>query len=190
MQRSDKDRPGMTGQLLRRTLDRLYLVTGVLGAVAIVLLCVLILVQVVTRLFLLPVAGLDEVAAWAVAGSAMLPLAYTFRHAAHIRVDLIISHVGRGAKRMMEIVSLVLAAAMVSFMAYAAIDMVWDSFEFGEMSSGQIVVPLWLPQIPLPVGVSVFAIALLDDLVTVLIGGAPSWEARHQRAVERAAEEI
>jgi len=186
----DKDRSGMTNGLLRRSLDRLYLVTGVLGALTMIVLVLLILAQIVTRLLVLPVPGLDELAAWSVAGCALLPLAYTFRHGVHIRVDLVISHVGPGKRRAMEIVALAAASAMVSFMAYAAIDMVWDSYEFGEMSSGQIVVPIWIPQIAIPVGVSVFAIALIDDLVTVLLGGTPSWEQHQTSAVDRAAEEI
>jgi len=181
---------GTAAGWLRRLLDGLYAATGVVGALTIVLLAALILVQISTREAELGVVGLDELAAWAVAGSALMPLAHTFRHGTHIRVDLIVAHVSPVNRRRMEIAALALGTAMTGFMAYATIDMVLDSYEFGEMSAGQIVVPLWLPQLPLPVGVSVFALALLDDLVTLLLGGSPSWEQVHESAVERAAEEI
>lgn len=177
--------------MVRRTLDALYLLGGVLGAVALVAIGVLIMGNVVARQLGRVIPSADDLTAFAVAGSAMLPLAYTFRHAAHIRVDLVIGRFRGPARAAMEVLVLGIGAAMVGFFAFATFDLMTDSFEFDEVSQGMLKVPLWLPQLMLPVGAGLFALALVDDLVVVLAGGVPSYRAGEAAsALDRAAGEL
>lgn len=176
--------------MLRRALDALYVVSGVTGAVALVAIGLLILVQVVLRQVggLLP--GGDDMTAFAMAACAMLPLAYAFRHAAHIRVDLIIGRVRGRARTVMEAVALCLAAGMALLFAWASVDLVVDSVAFEEVAQGMLAIPLWLPQSFMAAGAVVFAIALLDDLVVLLAGGVPSYRRGGASGLDRAAEEL
>jgi TRAP-type C4-dicarboxylate transport system permease small subunit len=177
--------------VLRRGLDALYLAGGVAGALALVAIAVLILASVVARQIGRVVPSADDMTAFAVAGSAMLPLAYTFRHAAHIRVDLIIGRFKGPARTALEALLLTISAAMIGFFAYAAFDQMTDSFEFEEVSQGMLKIPLWLPQMAMPVGAGLFALALLDDLVVVLTGGMPSYRVGEAAsALERAVGEL
>jgi TRAP-type C4-dicarboxylate transport system permease small subunit len=177
--------------VLRRALDGLYLLGGVLGALAIVAIALLILSSVVARQIGRVVPSADDLTAFAVAGSAMLPLAYTFRHAAHIRVDLVIGRFKGRARTAMEALVLGVSFAMVAFFAYAAFDTMTDSYAFEEVSQGMLKIPIWLPQLSLPVGAGLFALALLDDLVVVLAGGTPSYRAGEgASALDRAAQEL
>jgi TRAP-type C4-dicarboxylate transport system permease small subunit len=176
--------------LLRRILDSLYLAGGVAGAVYMVAIAIVILAQVLGRQVGVQVTGGDDLSAWAVAGAGLLPLAYTFRHGAHIRVDLIIARLSGSRRRAMELVALGLASAMLAFFAFASVTMVWDSFVFGEIAQGLLRWPIWIPQIAQAVGAALFALALFDDLVTVLGGGTPSWERQASGALERAGEEL
>jgi hypothetical protein len=41
---------------------------------------------------------------------------------------------------------------------------------------GVIAVPLWIPQLGMSVGLSILTIALLDELLHLLFGGAPRYE--------------
>lgn len=176
---------------MRRALDALYLAGGVLGALSLAAIAALILAGVLARQVGLTVPSSDDMSSFAVAGSALLPLAYTFRHAAHIRVDLIIGRTSGAARTALEMVALGLSFAMVAFFAYASLDQMTDSFEFGEVSQGMLKIPLWLPQLCMPIGAGLFALALLDDLVVVMAGGVPSYRAGEAAsAVERAAEEL
>ncbi|MBM3525653.1 MAG: TRAP transporter small permease [Alphaproteobacteria bacterium] len=176
--------------MLRRTLDTLYFAGGVLGAAYMVAIAVLILVQIAGRQFGVQVRGVDDLSAWAVAGAALLPLAYTFRHGAHIRVDLIIGRLEGGPRRAMEILALALAAGMIGYFAFASVTMVWDSLVFGDIAMGLLKWPIWIPQIAQGIGAALFALALLDDLVVVATGGTPSWEQHQQGALDRAGEEL
>ncbi len=177
--------------MLRRGLDALYLAGGVAGALALLGIALLILVSVAARQVGRVVPSADDMTAFAVAGSAMLPLAYTFRHAAHIRVDLIIGRFKGPARTVLEALLLAISAGMIGFFAYAAFDQMTDSLEFDEVSQGMLKIPLWLPQLAMPVGAGLFALALLDDLVVVLAGGTPSYRAGEgASALDRAAEEL
>jgi TRAP-type C4-dicarboxylate transport system permease small subunit len=176
--------------VLRRALDALYLVSGIAGAIALVGIGVLILVQVVLRQVggLLP--GGDDMTAFTMAACATLPLAYAFRHGAHIRVDLVIGRVRGAARSVMEGVALGLAAMMALLFAWSSVDLVIDSVEFHEVAQGMLAIPLWLPQSCMAAGTVVFAIALLDDLAVLLAGGEPSYRRGGTGALDKAAEEL
>jgi TRAP-type C4-dicarboxylate transport system permease small subunit len=177
--------------VVRRALDALYLLGGVLGALSLVAIAVLILAGVLARQVGRVLPSSDDMTAFAVAGSAMLPLAYTFRHAAHIRVDLVIGRLQGRSRTAMEALVLALALAMVAFFAYATFDGMTDSYEFEEVSQGMLKIPIWLPQLALPIGAGLFALALLDDLVVVLSGGVPSYRGGEgTSALDRAAGEL
>ncbi|MBR0651736.1 TRAP transporter small permease [Roseomonas terrae] len=176
---------------LRRGLDGLYVLGGILGGVALFAIAAIIAAQVVGRQFGLTVLGADDLTAFAVAGSASLPLAYAFRHGAHIRVDLIIGRLSGGPRFVMETIALLLTTGLVSFFAYSMLDLAWDSFEFEDVAQGSIAWKLWVPQGMVGSGVALFAICLIDDLAVHLSGGTPSYRrAAEASAMERAAEEL
>jgi len=177
--------------LLRRALDALYLLGGVLGAVALAAIAVIIAAQVIGRQFGATVLGADDLTAFAVAASATLPLAYAFRHGAHIRVDLIVGRLSGASRFAMETLALLLAAGLCAFFAWSMFDLATDSFEFGDVAQGSVAWKLWIPQAMVAGGVGLFALCLLDDLVVHLAGGTPSYRrAAEVSALERAAEEV
>jgi TRAP-type C4-dicarboxylate transport system permease small subunit len=176
---------------LRRALDALYLAAGIAGACAFIGIGVVIAAQVTFRQLSRPLPGADDLTAYLVACSVVLPLAYAFRHGAHIRVDLVIGRLRGSARTAAEALVLILAAAMAGFLTYALADLTADSWEFGDVAQGTVPWPLWLPQAVLAFGAGVFAIALLDDLASVLAGGRPSYRrAEGTSAIDRAAGEL
>lgn len=177
--------------LLRRAFDALYLGFGVAGTVALAAIAAIIAAQVVGRQFGWQFGGADDLTAFAVAGSALLPLGYAFRHGAHIRVDLIIGHVQGRARFVMETVALAATAGLAAFLAYAVGDLAFDSWQFEDVAQGTVPWLLWYPQAACAAGCAVFAIALLDDLAVHLAGGVPSYRrAAEASALQRATEEI
>ena len=176
---------------LRRGLDLLYLAGGIAGGLALAAIGVIIAAQVIGRQFGLSLDGADDLTAFAVAGSALLPLAYAFRAGAHIRVDLIIGNVKGGARFAMETLALVLATGLAIFLAWSVGDLAYDSWQFEDVAQGTVPWLLWVPQSACAVGCALFGISLLDDLVVHLSGGTPSYRrAAEESAVERALGEI
>jgi TRAP-type C4-dicarboxylate transport system permease small subunit len=177
--------------VLRRALDALYMASGLAGALALAAIGGIIAVQVVGRQFGATLPGADDLTAFSVAGSAMLPLAYAFRHGAHIRVDLIIGRLRGQARFVMEALALFISAALCAWFAYSMTDLASDSFEFEDVAQGTVPWKLWVPQALVAAGATVFAVSLLDDLLVHLAGGVPSYRrAAEKAALERAAEEL
>ncbi len=178
-------------QALRRALDALYLAGGVAGAIAIIAIGLLVLVQIIGRQAGFHLPGSDDLTAYAVAASATLPLAYTFRHAAHVRVEVVIGRFSGRSRHALETVALAIAAAVAVLFAYSSFDTMIDSWTFEEVAQGMLAVPIWIPQIALVIGSGLFALALVDDLIVALAGGEPSYRRAAQRSArERAAEEV
>ncbi len=176
---------------VRRALDALYLLGGIAGALALVAIGSIIAVQVAMRLLGAVLLGADDLTAFAVAAAGTLPLAYTFRHGAHIRVDLVLGRLRGRARFVMETLALLIATGIAAAFAYSMLDLTTDSLAFGDVSAGSLAWPLWVPQLLAAFGTGLFALALLDDLAVLLAGGTPSYRrAEAASAIERAAEEI
>ncbi len=162
--------------LLRRALDRLYNISGIAAAVCLAGICVLMLAQSIAREAGLLIRGADDISAWLCAACAFLALAHTFRKGELIRVGLWVERLGVAARRRAEILSLLIAALCVSYMTWAIARFVFESWKFNEVAQGLIKIPIWIPQLSVVLGTLIFLIAVLDELVTVLRGGKPSYQ--------------
>jgi TRAP-type C4-dicarboxylate transport system permease small subunit len=161
---------------LRRFLDRLYTWSGVLAALCVFGICALMLAQAFGRSAGFLVRGADDIVAWLCAAASFLALGHTFRHGELVRVGLLLDRVGPGARRVMEIVSLAVAALFVGYMLWAVTNFVYESWKFKEVAQGLIKVPIWIPQLTFLVGAAILFVAILDELVLVLRRQKPAYQ--------------
>jgi TRAP-type C4-dicarboxylate transport system permease small subunit len=166
-------------------LRRLYDLCAYLAAVCVFLIFAAMIASTVARVFGIAVAGVDDVVSWLTAAAASLAMAHTFRYGDFVRMTLVIETLGPRKRRAVEL--LALAAALV-FTGYAAtwiVISVYDSWRYQEMTTGLLVVPLWIPQTAFAFGAVLLFVALLDELASVLRGATPSYvaavEGRHAR---------
>ena len=174
---------------MRRFLDRLYGASGALAAIFLVAICGVVLLQVGANLvdtvsgFLtgepvgIVVPSYAEFAGFFLAAASFLALAYTLRCGGHIRVSLVISHLGAAPRRAVELICILIAAAVSAYFAWFMLDLVIESFRYEDVSTGMVPVRLWIPQASLAVGLLVLVIALIDEFISVLYGARPSYEA-------------
>jgi TRAP-type C4-dicarboxylate transport system permease small subunit len=160
---------------MRRALDALYTATALLGALFIVAIGVLMSAQVLGRELGIQVKGADDLTAWSVVAAGFLPLAHTYRHGGHIRVTLLIDKARGPLRRALELAVLITALFFVGFLTWSGFDMVRDSIRFDDLSQGLITIPIWIPQISIPIGTLILTIAIFDDILTTVFGGAPSY---------------
>jgi TRAP-type C4-dicarboxylate transport system permease small subunit len=161
---------------LRRFLDRLYAASGALAALCIAAICVLMLAQAGGREFGLLIRGADDITAWLCAASAFFALGHTFRHGELVRVGLWIDMLGPQKRRYAELVALTLTALFVGYMTWAVVRFVYDSWQFHEVAQGLIQLPIWIPQLSFVIGVSIFLVAVLDELVAVVRNEKPAYQ--------------
>lgn len=160
---------------LDQTLNRLYLLCGVVAASAIVAIAVLVALSILTRLAGVYVGGLTEGAGYAMAAAGTFGLAYTFGAGGHIRVDLVLNLLPGKSRFSIELLSLVVTTGVILFLTYYVIRMVSISWKFGDLSDGSDELPLWLPQLPAAIGFTVFALALCHHLVRYVFTRKITW---------------
>ena len=160
---------------MRPVLDGLYRVSGGMAAFCLAAIAALVVIQVTGRLFGVLVPGADDLAGYALMASTFLALASTLRAGVHIRVTLLLRRASPVRRRAVELWCLGLGAAICAYLTWHVGDMAWDAWHFGERSTGNLSVPLWMPQSIMAVGALILAIAFLDDFVRVVCGGSPSY---------------
>lgn len=164
-----------------RALDWLFHGGGILAAIFLAAVGLLTLAQILGRLlgFLVPSGA--EFAGFAMAASTFFALAWTLRRGSHIRVSLFVQKLQPRYRNAIEIWCLLIAAVIVGLLAYSTVLMVWDSYDFGDLSSGLVAIPLWIPQVAMALGVILLEIAILEQMVLVLRGREPTYR-RHEDA--------
>lgn len=170
---------------LRKGLDGLYLVSGWLAGVFLVSIFVIMLALSAGRPLGIDVPAGDDFASWAMAASAFLGLAHTFRSGEMIRVGLLVERFTGRTRQAFETAALLIGTAAAIYFAWYAFDMNRTSFQFNDLAQGVIAMPLWIPQIGFSGGLIILAIAMVDELVHVLFGGFP----RHEKPAPETAEE-
>lgn len=170
---------------MRALLDWLYRASGAVAAFFLFAICVVVLLQVGANLIDavikafggapigLVIPSYAEFTGYFLAAASFLALAYTLRAGDHIRVELVLQRLGAGVRRAAEIWCAAASAAVSMYFTWYSTGLVFESIEFGDLSPGIVPVPLWIPQAAMALGLAVLAIALLDDLVRLLRGGAP-----------------
>ena len=161
---------------MRRFLDRLYSASGALAALCLASIFVLMLAQAVGREFGLLIRAADDVTSWLCAASAFLALGHTFRHGELVRVGLFIDLLKGGSRRAAEIAALGITSLFVGYMAWAVAKFVYESWKFKEVAQGLVKIPIWIPQLCFVIGVLIFLVAILDDLIVVLKKEKPSYQ--------------
>ncbi|MCM2562961.1 TRAP transporter small permease [Lutimaribacter sp. EGI FJ00015] len=172
--------------MLTRSLNAIYWAAGVMAGVFLVAICVIVSAQIVARQLGTIIPSADQFAGFCLAATSFLGLAYSFRHGSHIRVTLFVRGLRGLAGRLFLAIALATAAAMTLLLAWHTIGMVLQNFSRGEVTSGLVPVPLWFPQLGMAVGVTLFGIAIVEDLVRTLAGHDPSFieaENRNQAQV-------
>ncbi|GAB4576686.1 MAG: hypothetical protein Tsb0019_01420 [Roseibium sp.] len=173
---------------MRKALNALYQASTVLAACCLVAIASLVVLQVAGRLLdgARRLAGLDplgllvpslaEIAGFLLVGASFLALAGTFRNADHIRVSILLQTVPPKLARLLNIWAVAVALVLAGFFTWHAGWLAFDSYSYNEVSFGIIPIPLVYPQTVMTVGLFVFSLALVDDLILSLSGAAPSFE--------------
>jgi len=166
--------------VIDRILTVVFKTAGLVAGAFLVIIAILVVAQITGRLVGIQVVGADEFARYSLAATSFLGLSYAFRMGAHIRVTLLVDRFPNGLRRAFLILALLIGIAIIGYLAFNTVLMVIETWEFKEMSPGQIRYPLWIPQLSMAIGMVLFAVALLEDLGRVLLGKAPNFEANKE----------
>ncbi|MCC7326290.1 MAG: TRAP transporter small permease [Burkholderiales bacterium] len=138
-----------------------------LAAVALLTSMAVIAYSVVMRYALnQPVPWVDELAGYLLVACVMLAAADALRQGEHIAVDIVTERLSRRARRWTARFGLVAVALSALLLAVQGYDMVAFSRMVGLMSNGYLAVPMWIPQLLVPVGAVLLLLAALAEFAT------------------------
>jgi TRAP-type C4-dicarboxylate transport system permease small subunit len=165
-------------------LDRLFTWSGYLAGVFLVTIAVLVVAQIVARMLNTQIPSADEFAGYSLAASSFLGLAYSFRSGSHIRVTLLTERWSTKAQRIMLLLTLIFTIIMIAIWGYNSLAMVFESWKFKDMSTGILKYPIWIPQLSMGIGVTLFCLAIIEDLVNVMRGKEPNFEKNKEKVMD------
>ncbi|AVO51366.1 TRAP transporter small permease [Ectopseudomonas mendocina] len=151
-------------------LRKLYTLSGLLAGLFLILICVLIVAQILARQFGTMIPSTDEFAAYCMAASGFLALPYALMRGAHIRVELLFRLLPQRSLFAVEVLGNVVGLLIAAYLAWYCALFVLESYEFREVSSGLLPIPMWIPQIPMVLGTVILVIAMAERLVLVCRG--------------------
>ncbi|MEO6566906.1 MAG: TRAP transporter small permease [Casimicrobiaceae bacterium] len=152
-----------------------------LAAIALLASMAMIVYSVVMRYVLnQPVAWVDEMVGYLLVACVMLAAADALRQGEHIAVDIVTERLSTRGRRWTAVLGLLAVAASALLLAVEGFDMVAFSRMVGLVSNGYLAVPMWIPQMLVPVG----ALLLLLSAI-VAVGAAWRGEAvTHDDAIK------
>ena len=115
--------------------------------------------------------GAPDYAGYCMAAASFFAFAHALNRGSHIRVSILLHAVSAGTRRWIETWCFAIGTALAWYFVYYACRFVYFSWKFNDISQGQDATPIWIPQMSMVVGAVIFAIALTDHLLHVLVSG-------------------
>lgn len=157
--------------VLRRALDWLYRLSTIAAALCMIAILALIVLQMLARWTGEVFPGAPDYAGYAMASASFLAFAGALNSGTHIRVSLLVNAVGPAAQRWINVWCFAIATAVGWYVAYYIWRMLGFAIKFNDVSQGQDATPMWIAQSPMFVGSVILAIALTDNLISLLVTG-------------------
>lgn len=164
-----------------RLLQKLYDLCAVVAGGLILCICLLISAQIILNAFgrfspgTLPstIPSYADFSGYMLAGATFLALAHTLRAGGHIRVNLVTGRLPQKAQVITEGVVLVLASFLIFYATWFMGGLVLESLHYGDVSTGIIPIPLWIPQSVATFGIGLLLVAVVHTFFDLVQAGKP-----------------
>ena len=142
--------------------NKLSLWGAYLSSTILISLVLLILTEIFIRYFFnMSTLIADEYSGYLYLATIFLGLSYTFKESAHIRINIITSKISKKSNRFIDIFAGSLTIIILLFALYRTILFSFDSYEMEMVSEAVSETPLYLTQLVMPLGLSLFILSVL-----------------------------
>jgi TRAP-type C4-dicarboxylate transport system permease small subunit len=171
---------------LEKSVRALARIAIALAAAALLASLALIAASVVMRYVLnQPIAWVDELVGYLLVASVMLAAADALIEGEHIAVDIVTERLAARGRRVVLLIGFVSVALSALLLVVEGYDMVAFSMTVNLLSNGYLAVPMWIPQLVVPVGAALlFAAALVAFVAAWRDKRGPTAEPRKPVGVE------
>ena len=154
---------------LNNNLNKIYKFSGYIAAFFLVLVAAFILIGIASRIFGFYIRGLAEYSGYCMAASSFLALAYTFGEKGHIRINLFLEKSNKSIRRYLELWCLSIASFFSGFLSFYFVKMLMISFNFQERSEGADEILIWIPQVSVALGSTIFFICVFHNFILLIL---------------------
>lgn len=166
--RKNDDRLQGCWRLLNSILDTVYLWAGYASAACICLILFVTLAQITSRYLGINLPGISTYAGYLMAASTFLGLAHALTQGSHIRIETISKLFGNG-QVYFDLFSFATGSIISGWFAWFSCNMVYTTFVLQDVSTDLDATPLWIPQASMAIGTVIFAVAMIDNFLTLLL---------------------
>jgi C4-dicarboxylate transporter, DctQ subunit len=146
--------------------DLLIKIGAYISGFFIILTTFMIFYEVISRwLFNKPTIWATELSIYAIIGSCFLGSAYAVRTYAHITVDLLINNVNDRMKTLLAYLSNAMGLVFSLIFTFYGTHHVMNTLELGVTSASLLRIPMYLPEIMLPVGGVLMCLAFALQII-------------------------
>ena len=154
---------------LYNLVNKLSLWGAYLSSILLVSLVLLILTEIFIRYFFNTSTLIaDEYSGYLFLASVFLGLSYTFKENAHIRINILTSRMSEKSNKFIDIFAGSITIVVLLFALYRTILFTFDSYEMEMLSESVSQTPLYLTQLVMPLGLSLFILSVLIFVIKVL----------------------
>lgn len=143
------------------------LISGILLAASVVVVCHMVFVRYVLGASTI---WQTEFVIYALVAATFLGSPYVMLHKGHVAVDLVPAMLGGMARRILVVLSLLLSLAFATLLAYSGWIYFHEAWAHGWRSQSVWAPPLWIPLLPLPVGIGLLALSCIAEIWKELRG--------------------
>jgi TRAP-type C4-dicarboxylate transport system permease small subunit len=112
-----------------------------------------------------PIAWIDELVGYLLVVSVMLAAADALQEGEHIAVDILTEKLAPRGRRVVLLIGFVAVAASALVLIAGGYDMVAFSKMVGLLSNGYLAMPMWIPQLAVPIGAALLLAAAIAGFV-------------------------
>ena len=151
------------GGFLNRLIVGLAKFSMAVAALGVLLMCVLVTGAVVVRyVFNWPVVWVPEIVGYLMVALVFLALGETMLANRHIKIDLVVGRLPRRLRNIVDLVTLTLSIGVAGFFTWHGVNTMLRSLDYGRRDAfGALNLPLWIPQMALPIGLSVLTLVVV-----------------------------
>ncbi|MFM1652036.1 TRAP transporter small permease [Brevibacillus sp. B_LB10_24] len=152
-------------------LDRIITLGGLVAGIFILCATGMIFYEVVSRfLFNAPTIWATELSIYTIIGSCFFGAAYTLRRNGHIRVDLLLHNVSAPIRKGLLMVTCVIGLIFSIVFTVYGWEHVISSKEFGFTSASLLRIPMYIPEMLLPLGGILLCFSFLLQFIDTMNG--------------------
>ena len=171
---------------MRSALSACIKLFNIMACVLLLAMVVVMFLAIVMRQFGVLIPGSEEIATFSMVGVAFLGLPGVYTAGMHVRVETLYSRLAAPRQKALDIWCLAVAIAVCRVFAYFTGLLAWDSYRLGDAAFGLLAIPLWIPQLPMPLGLGLLILVMLDDIVRLVNGEKASFLLNAKEAIGQA----